>query len=46
MRLLAEFFPEFTQKFDEIDSLYASNPNSASKLAHTEPNIFALKLTS
>jgi len=24
MRLLAEFFPEFTQKLDEIDSLYAS----------------------
>jgi AhpD family alkylhydroperoxidase len=24
MRLLAEFFPEFTQKLDEIDALYAS----------------------
>lgn len=23
MRMLAEFFPEFTQKFDEIDKLYA-----------------------
>lgn len=22
MRMLAEFFPEFTQKFDEIDKLY------------------------
>jgi hypothetical protein len=22
MRLLAEFFPEFDQKFDEIDELY------------------------
>jgi len=24
MRLLAEFFPEFTEKLDEIDALYAS----------------------
>ncbi|MDA0524481.1 hypothetical protein [Methanococcoides alaskense] len=25
MRMLEEFFPEFTEKLDEIDNLYAEN---------------------
>lgn len=34
MRLLAEFFPEFTQKLDEIDALYQGKKKIDDKTYH------------